>query len=108
MLGKVYFRIYQRKGPKNLSFLLSNFGFLVRSVSIASKKTETYLNEAISVADEIGAKGLLGQAYLELGAFYKAKKRIPQAQKYISKAIDIFQQCEAEVYLKQAKEALVS
>jgi len=108
MLGKVYFRIYERKGPKTLSSLLGNFAFLVKSVSIASKKAEKYLNEAISVANEIGAKGLLSQAYLDLGALYKAKRRTPQAQKYISEAIDIFQQCEAEVYLKQAKEALAS
>ena len=108
LLGKVYFRIYERKGPKNLSSLLSNFGFLVKSVSIASKKAEKYLNEAIGVANEIGAKGLLGQAYLELGTLYRAKRKIPRAQQYISEAIDIFQQCEAEVYLKQAKDVLAS
>jgi tetratricopeptide (TPR) repeat protein len=108
MIGKVYFRIYQRKGPKNLSSLLGNFGFLVKSVSIASKKAEEYLNEAITMANEIGAKGLLGLAYLELGALYKAKGRTVQARKYTSEAINTFQQCQAEIYLKQAKETLAS
>ena len=60
------------------------------------------------MANEIGARGLLGQAYLELGALYKAKRRTSQAQKYTSDAINIFQHCEAEVYLKQSKEVLAS
>ena len=88
--------------------MLSNFGFLVKNASIANKKAEGYLNEAITMANEIGAKGLLGQASLELGALYKAKGRSAQAQRYISEAIKIFQQCQAERYLKQAKEALAS
>jgi class 3 adenylate cyclase/tetratricopeptide (TPR) repeat protein len=108
LIGKVYNRIYQRKGPKNLFSMLSNLGFLVKSISIASKKAEEYLNEAITMANEIDAKGLLGQACLELGTLYKAKGKTVQAKKYISEAINIFQQCQAEIYLKQAKEALAS
>ena len=108
LIGKVYCRIYQRKGSMNLSSMLSNFGFLVKNVLIANKKAEEYLNEAISMANEIGAKVLLGQATLELGALYKAKGSSVQAQKYISEAIKIFRQCQAEIYLKQAKEALAS
>jgi tetratricopeptide (TPR) repeat protein len=108
MIGKVYYRIYQHKGPKNLSSILSNLGFLIKNVSIASKKAEEYLNEAVTMANEIGAKSLLGQASLELGALYKAKGKSALAQKYISEAIKIFQQCQAELFLKQAKEALAS
>jgi len=108
MIGKVYCRICQRKGPKNLSSMLSNFGFLVKNVSVASKKAEGYLNEAITMASEIGAKGLLGQASLELGILCKTKGKNVKAQKYISEAISIFQQCQAEIYLKQAKDALTS
>ena len=108
MIGKVYCRVYQRKGPKNLSSMLSNLGFLVKNASIASKKAEEYLSEAMTMANEIGAKGLLGQAALELGILYKAKGRSAQARKYISEAVKTFQQCQAEIYLKQAKEALAS
>jgi class 3 adenylate cyclase/tetratricopeptide (TPR) repeat protein len=108
LLGKVYSSINQRKGTRRLSFLVHNFGILIRSVLISSKKAEEYLNIAIAVAEEIGAKGLLGQAYLELGALYKAKRKTAQARKYISKAINVFQQCEAEEYLKQARDTLAS
>jgi hypothetical protein len=43
----------------SLSYLLSNFGFVVASVLFSCKKAEEYLNEAIAVANEMGAKGLL-------------------------------------------------
>jgi hypothetical protein len=43
-----------------------------------------------------------------MGLFYKAKKRTGQARECISKAIQVFEECEAEVYLAQAKNALES
>jgi hypothetical protein len=39
---------------------------------------------------------------------YKASKRTDQARQSILEAIDIFRECEAEAYLKQANEALES
>jgi hypothetical protein len=56
----------------------------------------------------MGAKGILGQACLDLGLLHKAKKRTELAQKSISEAIQIFEEIGAEIYLKEAKEALVS
>ncbi len=47
-------------------------------------------------------------AYLDLGLLHKAKGEKDKAKEYISTAVDLFTQCEAEVYLKQAKEALES
>jgi cellobiose-specific phosphotransferase system component IIA len=43
-----------------------------------------------------------------MGSLHKAKKRSGQAKECISKAIQIFKQCKAEEYLKQANEALES
>ena len=57
---------------------------------------------------EIEAKGVLGQAYLDLGILHKSKKRTEEAKDCISEAVRIFEQCEAEIYLKRAKEALAS
>jgi hypothetical protein len=39
---------------------------------------------------------------------YKAKKRKDQANKFISEAAKLFEQCDADVYLRQASEALES
>ena len=44
----------------------------------------------------------------ELGLLYKAKKRTAQAKEFILKAIEIFEQCETEVFMQQARETLAS
>jgi tetratricopeptide (TPR) repeat protein len=77
-------------------------------VPFAGEKAEEHLNRAIDVAKEIGAKAFLSQAYLDLGLMLKAKGDIDQAKTRISNAIQLFEECDAEVYLKQAKEALAS
>jgi len=107
-LGRVYFQIVQGAGPRRLSVVAKNLGFLIRNIPFASKKAEDHFNKAIEVAKEIGAKGILGQAYLNLGLLHKAKGRTKQAKKCVSEAIQLFEKCTAKVYLKQAKEILVS
>ena len=107
LLGKIYLQIFLKTGPKSFSLLVRNIGFLVKNVPFARKKAEDYFNNAIQIAKETGAKGVLGQAYLDLGILYKARKRKDQARKYLQDAIAIFELCEANSYLKQAKNALV-
>jgi hypothetical protein len=53
-------------------------------------------------------KSTLGQAYLDLGLLHRAKNRSDKARDCINHAIDLFEQCEAEVFLKQAKEVMES
>ena len=69
---------------------------------------EDHFNKATEVAKKIGATGTLGMAYLDLGLLHNLKRRTAKAREYISKSIQIFEQCESEIYLKQAKEALAS
>jgi class 3 adenylate cyclase/tetratricopeptide (TPR) repeat protein len=108
VLGKVYSQIAEGSGPISLSTMAKNMGFLIKNVPFASKKAEEHFSRAIEVAKEIGAKGTMGMAYLDLGLLYKMKGKTEQARKCISEAIQIFEQCEAEGFLKQAKEALAS
>jgi tetratricopeptide (TPR) repeat protein len=108
VMGKVYLQIVQGGGPKSLSFLAKNIGFLMKNIPFASQKAEAHFNKAIEAAKEIGAKGILGQAYLGLCLLHRAKRRKDQARECISEAIQIFEECEAEVYLAQAKEAFAS
>ena len=83
-------------------------GFLVINVPFASKKAEAHFKKVIEVAEEMGAKTILGGAYLDLGLLHKAKKRTDKAKQCISEAKKMFEQCEADAYLKQANEALAS
>ncbi|MBW1797215.1 MAG: hypothetical protein JRJ21_02155 [Deltaproteobacteria bacterium] len=108
VLGKVYLQIVEGAGPMNLSIIAKNIGFLIKNVPLADKKAELHFNKTIETAKEIGAKGFLGLAYLDLGLLHKAKKRKDQAKKCISEAVQLFEECEADVYLKQANEALES
>ena len=108
VLGKVYSQIVEGSGPISLSTMAKNIGFLIKNVPFASKKAEDHFNRAIEVAKEIGAKGTMGMAYLDLGLLYRMKGKTEQAKKCISEAIQIFDQSEAEGFLKQAKEALAS
>jgi class 3 adenylate cyclase/tetratricopeptide (TPR) repeat protein len=108
ILGQVYFQIAQRAGPKSLSLLAKNVGFLVRNAPFANKKAESHFNKAIEVAKEIGAKGVLARSNFFLGLMQKAKGNTDQARESVSRAIEIFEQCEAEVYLREAKEVLAS
>jgi hypothetical protein len=75
------FLLFQGGGPKRLSIIAKNVGFLIRNVPFASNKAEDHFNKAIEVAEEIGAKGLLGQGYLNLGLLHKAKGKTEQAKR---------------------------
>ena len=107
ILGEVNLQI--ATGPKpSLSIMAKNIGFLAKNVPFATKKAEEHFNKAIDLSKEIGMNGYLGQTYLSLGLLYKASRRADQARQCILKAIDIFRECEAEGWIKQANEALDS
>ncbi|MGD9045116.1 MAG: adenylate/guanylate cyclase domain-containing protein [Desulfobacterales bacterium] len=108
LLGKIYLQLLENKDPVSISLIAKNIGFLVKSVPFAHKKAEARLNNAIQIAKQNGFLNILAQAYLDLGLLYKAKKRTDKAEQCISEAIKIFEQCETDVYLKQASEALES
>jgi tetratricopeptide (TPR) repeat protein len=106
-LGEVNLQI--AIGPKpSLSIMAKNVGFLVKSVPFAAKNAEKHFNKAIELFKEIGMKGFLGQTYLSQGLLFKANKRTDEAKKCVLEAIDIFQECDAKIFLTQAKEVLDS
>ena len=108
ILGTIYLKIIRREVPKNAFFLFRNIVFLVKNLPFLSTKAEFHLTKSIESAKGIGAKITLGMAYLNLGLLNKSKKITEKARECIFEAIDVLEQCEADVYLKQAKEALAS
>jgi class 3 adenylate cyclase/tetratricopeptide (TPR) repeat protein len=107
VLGYVYSQIATGPTP-TLSTMARNVGFLIKNVPLAGKKAEEHFNRAIEVAKEIGAKGILGTAYLDLGLLHKGRKRTDQARACLTEAIKIFEEIEGQAYLKQAEEELAS
>jgi class 3 adenylate cyclase/tetratricopeptide (TPR) repeat protein len=108
ILGRIYLQIVLGEEQMSMVTLFRNVGFLIKAVPFAASKAEGHFNKAIGVAEEIGAKGILGQVYLDLGRLHKAKKRKDKARECIAKAIEYFEICEAETFLKQAREELQS
>jgi class 3 adenylate cyclase/tetratricopeptide (TPR) repeat protein len=108
ILGKIYFQMVEGSSAISPLSIVKNIGFLVKNVPFADKKAEAHFKIAIEIAKEIGAKSVLSTVYFDWGLLYKAKKRNAQAKEYISKAVEIFEQCGAELYLKQAYKELES
>jgi tetratricopeptide (TPR) repeat protein len=87
---------------------MRNLGFVVKNLPFARGKAEQHLQRAIELADEIGARVISSQAYFDLALLHKSRKRPERAKECLSEAIAIFEECGASVYLKQAKQTLVS
>jgi class 3 adenylate cyclase/tetratricopeptide (TPR) repeat protein len=84
------------------------YSHIASETSSAFKKAEEHFNKAMEVSREIGAKGVLGQAYLSLGLLQKGMEKADQAREFLTNAIDIFEELDVELFIKQAKEALAS
>jgi class 3 adenylate cyclase/tetratricopeptide (TPR) repeat protein len=108
ILGSFYLQIVLKNDQFSLPVKIKNIGFLVKHIPFSGQKADAHFNKAIEMANEIGAKALQGQAYLDLGLLRKAMKQSEDARECIFKAIKIFKECEAEVYLKLANEALAT
>jgi hypothetical protein len=106
--GKIYAQLAGGGQNVTLSLVAKNIGFLIKNVPFAAKKAEDYFQSAIRQFNAIGSKGWVGRASLDLGRLHKIKGRKEQARKYITDAIKLFEECEADVFLKQAREELAN
>lgn len=106
ILGRVYLGMALGEGDVSFSTMLKNITFLLKTIPFAARRAETHLRKASELYREIGAKGTLASALLDLGNLHKAKKRIEQAREHIAEAAQLFEKCEAKNYLNQAKNAL--
>jgi tetratricopeptide (TPR) repeat protein len=107
ILGEVNSQIATSLKPP-LSIMAKNIRFLVKTVPFATKSAEQHFNKAIKIFKELGTKGQLGRVYLSLGHLHKASKKTDKSRRCLLEAINLFQECEAEGWLKQANEALES
>jgi tetratricopeptide (TPR) repeat protein len=108
VLGKIYLQMVEGARPLELSTMARNIGFLVKTFPFAAKKAEDHFNRSIEIANQIGAKGIAGEAYLDLGRLHRSKGKNDQAKACISKAVQTFKECEAEAFLRLANESLAS
>ena len=91
VLGRIFMQIAQPDKPVSLPTIARNLPFLVMNIPGAARKAETHLRKAIEHCEKIGAHGILGQAYLDLGLLKKKKGKTDEARKHIAKAISLFE-----------------
>lgn len=106
MLGRFYLSLVLRQGKWDFRSVIKNAGFLLRTLPMASRLAERYLREAIDIGTQIGTRLRLAQACLDLGLLYRHKKRFNDARDYIARSIDLFDRCNADMLLAQARAAL--
>jgi class 3 adenylate cyclase/tetratricopeptide (TPR) repeat protein len=99
MLGNIYLKALLGEDPGMQEFMDKDF-------PRAAEKAQYHLNKAIGAAKNAGAKPLLGQSYQKLGLLHSAEGRIDPARDCFSRAIQTFEECETEVYLKASRKAL--
>jgi tetratricopeptide (TPR) repeat protein len=108
IMGRIYAHIASGDKSKGFSTIAKNLGFLLKEVPFARHKAVECFNTAIQIADEIGAKVMLGKCYLCLGQLHGARGKSDQARKCLSKAVDLFQECEVPLHRQEAVESLES
>jgi predicted ATPase len=106
ILASLYAHIAMKKKKLRKAKIVKNIGFVLKKVPFATQKAKEYFNIYTEAAREIGANGVLGQAYLDWGLLLKEKGDIDSAHRCLVEAIQILEKCEAEEYLKQAKMAM--
>ena len=106
VLGSVYLEIARRKGGGGLLAALKQAGVVIKHVLPAAKKAQVHLERAITMAEEIGARAVLGMALFDMGRLCQTTRRPGPARKYFSRAIEEFEHCGATIRLEQAKQEL--
>jgi class 3 adenylate cyclase/tetratricopeptide (TPR) repeat protein len=108
VMGKVYFQMTDREARVSPAAMARNIGFLLTNMPVVNRKIEQHFSKAIELAEEVGAKGILGQAYLDFGIYHQTKMRTDQARECINRAIALFDECKADGFLKQAREVMAA
>ena len=108
VLGSIYLQILRKSSGRNLSTFLKNVPFLMRNVFSIGRKAEKHLSTAIELSEKAGARGFLGQPYLQMGLLFLATGKPEKARQYLQKATDVFEQCGPQKSLEQARDLLSS
>jgi class 3 adenylate cyclase/tetratricopeptide (TPR) repeat protein len=108
VLGTIYMQILQRSEDKKLSLVLRNLVFFVSNRPFAADKAQLHLEKAIQLLTKAGAKGFLGEPYLQLGMLHKIKGRAEEARQCAREAVQIYQHCGSKANAKRAREILES
>ena len=103
ILGDIFLGITRAKTRASISTIFRSFGFLIKSSASAAHQAEAHYQRAIQVANSMGARGILGQAYMGLSHLYHFQGKTEMARESITAAIDKLMECGAGNYLAEAR-----
>jgi class 3 adenylate cyclase/tetratricopeptide (TPR) repeat protein len=106
ILGSVYLQLYQKSGKKSFAILCHNLWVILKNLFTAGRQAEKHLLNAVQLAQQTGAKGFLGQPYLQLGVLFKARGQRETARQYLSEALQTFTACNMKAYAQRAEDLL--
>jgi hypothetical protein len=108
ILAEIYARIACRSTELRPAVWFKSPGALLKITPSAARKASACFTRYIETAQAIGARNVVGRAYLQWGHMRQAKGRTAEAAQCYNQAQDCFQKCGARGYIVQAQEALRS
>ncbi len=107
-LGRFYVEIARRTTPLRLSVVFRNMLFLARHAPWARGRAEAHFGRCITLAEQIGARGLAAQALYQFALLDRDRGGREEARRRLARAVEIFADCGAEVHLAQARDTLAA
>lgn len=106
LIGRLFLLILS--GAARQLPLSKRANIFMRIMPFCALKARCYFERSADWAEEIGAQGIKGQAYLDLGTLYLKKGKKTKARKYLSQALLIFKKYNSTTYLYQTGKLLES
>jgi tetratricopeptide (TPR) repeat protein len=105
ILAEIYARMACRPAERRPARWLRHIGIFLKIVPSASRKASMCFARCIQAAEEMGADGVVGRAYLNWGRMRQYQGRREDARRCFDRAAGYFRKCGATSYIEQAQEA---
>ncbi len=103
--AKVYLQMVLSDRPATRQWL-RHLNFYLQNYPFAESRAELLLKKVIQFKRQVGARGWLAQALLDLGQLYQAKNRHQEASVCWTEAADLFEKVGADVFLEHVRNLL--
>jgi hypothetical protein len=85
---------------------LRHLSFYIQHHPFAERRAESLLKKVVQYEREVGARGWLAQALVDLGILHQAKNRLQEARECWTEAGALFEKIGAEAFLQQVRSLL--
>ncbi len=104
ILARIYSARYRRKKKRGQPGLFQKMGQGLIQGIVARRKAVALLEQCLATAEGIGARGLQGQAHLELARIHECQGKTEKTAQTLQQAVRCLEECRAEGYLQEARE----